>query len=234
VTTGRQRAGRSGPPLDALRRITSNRPPPVAYERCEMCAEPIGDDHQHVVDLESRALMCTCRGCYLLFTAEGAELRYRAVPDRYLSLPEVALGPGQWDSLEIPVGLVFLFRNSRQHRTVAFYPGPAGATESELPLKAWGAVVAANPQLSLVQADVEALLIRGPERGHHEVTCSIVPIDACYELVGRLRRLWRGFDGGADAAAAMEDFFAMVAARSRPAPTVAALASPGAAEPSPR
>ena len=40
-------------------------------ERCEMCAEPISDEHPHVVDLESRALMCTCRGCYLLFTAVG-------------------------------------------------------------------------------------------------------------------------------------------------------------------
>jgi len=33
-----------------------------------MCAEPIADEHQHVVNLESRVLMCTCRGCYLLFT----------------------------------------------------------------------------------------------------------------------------------------------------------------------
>jgi hypothetical protein len=192
----------------------------VTYERCEMCAEPIHDSHQHVVNLESRALMCTCRGCYLLFTAEGAELRYRAVPDRYLSLPGVGLSPGQWDSLDIPVGLVFLFRNSQQDRTVAFYPGPAGATESELPLEAWGSVVAANPQLSLVQADVEALLMRGPDRGRSDVSCTIVPIDACYELVGQLRTLWRGFDGGADAHAAMDAFFAHVAARSRPAPQV--------------
>ena len=41
-----------------------------------MCAEPIGDEHQHVVNVESRGLMCTCRSCYLLFTAEDAALRY--------------------------------------------------------------------------------------------------------------------------------------------------------------
>ena len=35
------------------------------------------------------------------------------------------------------VGLAFFFRNSALDRTVAFYPGPAGATESELDLKAW-------------------------------------------------------------------------------------------------
>jgi Family of unknown function (DUF5947) len=183
-----------------------------------MCAEPIGEAHQHVVNLESRALMCTCRGCYLLFTAEDAELRYRAVPDRYLSFPDFVLGPGQWDSLEIPVGLAFLFRNSMQGRTVAFYPGPAGATESELPLEAWTSVVAVNPELGLLRPDVEALLLRAPERGSADATCNLVPIDACYELVGRLRRLWRGFDGGADAHEAMDSFFSVVSARSRPAP----------------
>jgi len=206
--------------LSTLRRITSTRPAPITFERCEMCAEPIAEQHQHVVNLESRALMCTCRGCYLLFTAEAAEMRYRAVPDRYLSFPEFLLGPGQWDQLEIPVGLVFLFRNSMLQRTIAFYPGPAGATESELPLEAWDSVVRANPQLGLLQPDVEALLVRSPERGRADFTCNIVPIDACYELVGQLRQLWRGFDGGKDAHQAMDEFFDKISKRSRPAPTV--------------
>jgi hypothetical protein len=47
-----------------------------------------------------------------------------------------------------------------------------------------------------------------------------VPIDACYALVGQLRRLWRGFDGGTEAHQAMDDFFAEIAARSRPAPPI--------------
>jgi len=107
------------------------------------------------------------------------------------------------------------------NRTIAFYPGPAGATESELPLEAWTSVVAANPQLGLLQADVEALLIRSPERGRAGgFTCNIVPIDACYELVGQLRQLWRGFDGGKDAHEAMDAFFENVSRRSRPAPAV--------------
>jgi hypothetical protein len=44
-----------------------------------------------------------------------------------------------------------------------------------------------------------------------------VPIDRCYELVGVLRRVWRGFDGGQEARALIDGFFADVAARSRPA-----------------
>ncbi len=203
--------------LAVLRRITADRPRPQVGERCEMCAEPITAVHQHVVDVESRSLMCTCRGCYLLFTAEEAALRFRAVPDRYLSFPDFQLGPGQWDELEIPVGLAFFFRNSKQERTIAFYPGPAGATESELELDAWATVLAANPGLDVVAPDVEALLIRAPERGRGGYDCHLVPIDVCYELIGRLRQVWRGFDGGSDAREAMAEFFTMVSTRSRAA-----------------
>jgi hypothetical protein len=213
---------RSGDPLATLRQVASTRPAPMVGERCEMCAQPIADRHQHVVNLESRVLMCTCRSCYLLFTAEHAELRYRAVPDRYLSFPAFTFGAREWDELQIPVGLAFLFRNSVQDRTVAFYPGPAGATESELSLDAWSRIVEANPQLGLLRPDVEALLLRGPDRrGHPGYTAHVVPIDACYELVGRLRSLWRGFDGGQEAQEAIEEFFATVERRSRPAPPAA-------------
>lgn len=201
-------------PLSSLRRITTTRPAPVTGERCDMCAEPIAEHHPHVVNLESRALMCTCRGCYLLFTDQQAQLRYRAVPDRYLSFPGFTIDARQWDELQIPVGLAFLFRNSMQGRVIAFYPSPAGATESELSLDAWDRIVAANPDLDMLLPDVEALLVRQVDG---RAQCNLVPIDACYELVGRLRLLWRGFDGGREVHDAMDEFFARVDSRSRPA-----------------
>ena len=52
-----------------------------------------------------------------------------------------------------------------------------------------------------------------PNRG--SVECYIVPIDACYELVGQLRRLWRGFDGGREANDALDAFFDDVSAKAR-------------------
>lgn len=207
-------------PLAVLRRAAGRQPPSPDGERCEMCAEPITSSHQHIVSLENRTLMCACRGCYLLFTDENADMRYRAVPDRYVSFPSFSLGSAQWDALEIPVGLAFLFRNSIQHRMVAFYPGPAGAAESELPLGAWDQVAAANPDLAVLRADVEALLIRMPDRQGAAVDCHLVPIDSCYELVGQMRQTWRGFDGGQDARAVMDVFFATVGARSRPVRSV--------------
>jgi hypothetical protein len=212
--------------LAVLARVAATRPPPTAQERCDMCAVDIGEQHQHVVDLVGRGLMCTCRPCYLLFTAEEAELRYRAVPDRYLSFPGFAVFAGQWDELEIPVGLAFFFVNSELGRTVAFYPGPAGATESELPLGAWDRIVAGNPGFGLVRPDVEALIVRMPERrsgdGSARAEAFLVPIDRCYELVGLLRRAWRGFDGGQEARALLDTFFADLAARSAPAGSGAA------------
>jgi len=226
MTAGSNRPSADGSPLAVLSRITARRPAVVAGERCEMCAEPIADEHQHVVGLTTRTLMCTCRGCYLLFTDEHAELRYRAVPDRYLSFPDFALEPAQWDALEIPVGLAFFFTNSILGQTVAFYPGPVGAAESELPMGAWDDVVAANPQLRVVAADVEALIVRGPSRERTGFECYLVPIDACYELVGELRRVWRGFDGGQDARDRIASFFATAAKRSRPAPELKAAVDP--------
>jgi hypothetical protein len=212
VTTGRS-------PLGTLRRINGSRPAPPVGERCEMCSAPVSDEHQHVVDVQSRSLMCTCRPCYLLFTDQQAELRYRSVPDRYLSFPGFRLEQSDWDDLQIPVGLAFLFKNTVQDRVVAFYPSPAGATESELSMAAWDRVLAANPALGLLLPDVEALLVRGGRDPGDTggFTCHVVPIDACYELVGRMRMTWRGFDGGQEARAALDEFFEMVEHRSRPA-----------------
>ena len=216
---GRMTTTRPENPLDVLRRIRATRPAPSAEERCEMCAEPIGEQHQHVVDLASRGLMCTCRPCYLLFTAEGAELRYHAVPERYLSFAEVVMDPRQWDELEIPVGLAFFFANSELGRTVAFYPGPAGATESELPLGAWDRVVDAHPVLRTLAPDVEALIVRMPDRtwGRSRRRPSSSRSTAATSSSGPC-----GWCGGVSTAARRRGpsstaFFAAMAARSRPA-----------------
>jgi len=202
-------------PYDVLARITSNRrAPQPAGQRCEMCSESIADEHQHVVNVAGRQLMCVCRGCYLLFTDSHAELRYRAVPDRYLSFPDFALDRRSWEALQIPVGLAFFFRNSALDRTVAFYPGPAGATESELDLDAWRVISEAEPRVGLVEDDIEALLVRVPDKADDgQPECYLVPIDACYEFVGGLRTRWRGFDGGQEARQFIDDFFATIAER---------------------
>lgn len=205
----------SDAPLTALRRIARRRPAPPP-ELCEMCATPTEPGHPHVVDLQARRLMCACRPCWLLFTDHHADLRYRAVPDRYLRFAGPVLDERAWDELQIPVGLAFFFRSSVQQRMVACYPGPAGATESGLDLPAWERIAADHPALATLRPDVEALLARRGAPGF------LVPIDACYELVGRLRTRWRGFEGGPEARDAIDGFFARLHERSRPAAGAAA------------
>jgi len=188
-----------------LRRFLQPAPRRTPGEQCEMCTEPVGEGHSHVIDLTSRAIMCTCRGCYLLFTHTGAGgKRHRAVPDRYLHATSFPLGEALWDSIGIPVRMAFLFRNSVLDTTVAFYPSPAGATESLLPLGAWEEMLESDSELASVKPDVEALLLNRTEAGFE---CFLVPIDACYELVGLVRLHWRGFDGGTEAWEAINGFF---------------------------
>ena len=191
---------------------------PAAEEACEFCATPIPAEHGHVADLDQSMLMCACRACYLLFTNSSAGLpradagrgRYRAVPDRYLSDPERPLSAAEWDSLEIPVGLAFFLRSSEG--MAGFYPSPAGATECRLDLQAWDRIAASHPMLAAAAPDVEAVLI---SRGADGVEYFLVPIDACYELSGRMRMLWRGFDGGSEARQSITEFLTGVRSRAR-------------------
>ncbi|UIJ56495.1 DUF5947 family protein [Amycolatopsis acidiphila] len=187
-----------------LRRFLRPAPRPAPGEQCEMCAEPLSERHSHVIDLDSRAIMCTCRGCYLLFTRPGAG-RHRAVPERYLHAPDSPAGRRLRESAGIPVRMAFFFVNSRQNRPVAFYPSPAGATESLLSLDEWEQLRA---EFGTLEPDVEALLVNGDE-------AFLVPIDVCYELVGLVKLHWRGFDGGTEAWEAIDGFFAELRRRSR-------------------
>lgn len=197
--------------LSVLRRIMAPRERASAGERCEMCGEDIASEHGHVASLGERRLLCTCRACYLLFTQEGAGgRRLRAVPERYRLASEFAISQEQWDELAIPVDLVFLFQQgaldeAQAASLVACYPSPAGATESELDLHLWSDLAAQNPVLADAQPDVEAVLVR--RRGPGRYDCFLVPIDACYELVGIVRMHWRGFQGGPEVWRRIDEFF---------------------------
>ncbi|MFJ6617945.1 DUF5947 family protein [Kitasatospora sp. NPDC091335] len=191
-------------------------PAPPRPEQCAFCGHDLPAGHRHLVDVEERALACACTACGLLFRQPGAAGgRYRTVPDRYLTDPEGELDQRAWSALGIPVGTAFLFRNTVLDQLLAFYPGPAGATESELDEDTWQRALGGSRLAAALEPDVEALLLR--RTGEH-VTCLLVPIDVCYELVGRLRRCWHGFDGGAEARAELDEFFAKLAALARPLP----------------
>jgi len=116
-------------------------------------------------------------------------------------LENFLLTDADWDTLNIPIGLAFFQKT--QARIIAFYPGPAGPTESLLELNAWSKLVANNPVLAEQQSDVEALLVNriNGAREYYQV-----PIDRCYALVGLIRTHWRGVSGGDEAWNTIADF----------------------------
>jgi hypothetical protein len=186
-----------------------------AQERCELCGEPVAPEHRHLLDLSRRELMCACRACAILFDRKAAGAgHYRLVPDRRLRVEDLELSDLAWEDLRLPVEMAFFFHSTAAGRVQAFYPSPMGPTESLLGLEAWDDLVAANPVLSGLAPDVEALLVnrvRGA-RGHW-----IVPIDDCYALVGLIRTRWRGLTGGTEVWLEIQRFFEGLDRRARPA-----------------
>ncbi len=187
-----------------------------ALEHCDLCSAPIAPEHRHLLDVGTRELMCACRPCSLLFdrAAAGAGGRhYRLVPDRRLRIDDLELDDVAWADLRLPVELAFFFHSTPAERVQAFYPSPMGATESLLGLDAWRSLEDANPVLTTLEPDVEALLVhraRG-ERRHH-----LVPISDCYELSGLIRTRWRGLTGGREVWAEISRFYDALDGRARP------------------
>jgi hypothetical protein len=203
--------------LSSRLRQLARRPPPEEREqdeRCELCSEPIPPQHRHLLDLDTRELMCACRACSLLFDRSAAGgAHYRLVPDRRLQLADLELDDVRWADLRVPVDMAFFFHDSRAGKVVAFYPSPAGATESLLALDAWNELERENPVLSGIEPDVEALLVdRSRGRRRHFV----VPIEDCYRLVALIRTRWRGFSGGTEVWEQIDGFFDGLASRSKP------------------
>jgi len=183
-------------------------------EHCELCATALDDRHGHLVDLERRSLACACRACYLLFTAPGSgHGRYRAVPEDVHRDPAHPLGVADWDSLGVPVGTAFFFRNSDLGRIVGCYPSPGGATETELDLAEWDRLSTECPLLGALDPDVQAIFVH---RDDDRIEYFRVPIDACYALVGEVRMRWRGLDGGEEIRTTLAAFVAGLRERARP------------------
>jgi Family of unknown function (DUF5947) len=174
-------------------------------ERCDLCGEPVAPRHRHLIDVENRRLLCACRACTILFDHSGAGGgHYRLLPETSRALVGFELDDALWRGLDIPVDLAFFFHSSPAGKVVAFYPAPAGATESLLPLEAWDDLVRRNPALEDLEPDVEALLVNRREGAREHW---IVPVDRCYELVGVIRSHWTGFGGGAELWEQVEGFF---------------------------
>lgn len=173
-----------------------------------MCGEPVAVEHRHLLNLTSREILCACRACTILFDqpASGAGTR-KLIPTRYKYLEHFQMTDYQWEGLGIPVRMAFFVRNTPAQRVLAFYPSPAGPTESLLSLETWEDLELHNPVLKEMEPDVEALLLN---RIRDTRDCFLVPIDECYKLVGLIRMSWTGLGGGQEVWRQIDEFFALL------------------------
>lgn len=186
---------------------------PISEERCGLCGVPVPTEHRHLLDCSARRLVCTCRACTLLFDhrAAGAGGRhYRLVPDQLTLITDFALDDALWSAIGVPVDMAFFFFDTALGKTVAFYPGAMGVTESELPLDAWSDLARLNPVLGQLEEDVQALLVN---RKHTPHQYWLAPVDICYALAGLIRQRWRGFTGGDEVWTDIADFFTRLRSR---------------------
>lgn len=180
---------------------------------CDLCGTPLESVHFHVVDREASRLLCACRACASSFAGTSAR-RHRAVPKQVRRDATFRLSDAELAALGVPVGLFFLCRRTNPARWVGFFPGALGPAEAEVDQAACAALAARSKLVATLEPDVEALLIRRERSGAESAYA--VPIDECYRLTGLLRQFHRGFDGGDEARAVLEDFFAELARRSEP------------------
>jgi hypothetical protein len=192
------------PAPNALASIRRFLRPRTEVEHCTLCSAPLRDDHTHLVEPATRRLACACDACALLFDGPGAG-RFRRVPRRVVEIPDFLLTEEAWESLQLPINLAFFVRSTPARRVVAYYPSPAGATESLVAAEAWESLAEDNPDLRDMEPDVEALLVNriGMSRDHFRLG-----VDHCYRLVGLVRSHWRGLSGGVMVWGEVARFFA--------------------------
>ena len=174
-----------------------------------MCATPLVAEHQHLLELEKRRVMCACDPCAILFNGNTRQ-HYRRIPRDVFRLGDFAMDDQEWESLLIPINLAYFVHDSTQGRVVAQYPSPGGAMESSLDLEYWNTIAERNPVLKKFEPDVEALLVNriGEPRYYR------APIDQCFRLVGLIRTRWHGLSGGTEVWQEIDRFFEQLDSRS--------------------
>jgi hypothetical protein len=196
-------------PWSVLRRFVRPRPP---AERCELCGAVLAPEHEHLLEPSNRQLHCACTACSILFSGRQ-DARYRRVPPRADRLVDFRMGEETWDEFHLPIDLAFFAQGSAAGRIQAFFPSPAGATESLLTLENWDRLVEENPALRTLQPGLEALLVNRLKGAN---AAYLVSIDECYKLIGLIRTHWRGLSGGSAVWEEIGRYFEDLSSRSKP------------------
>jgi hypothetical protein len=195
--------------FDVLRSLRRTQP----QERCELCAAPLGGRHPHLLESSNGRILCSCDPCAILFSYREEGRKFLRLPSDPRKLTNFRISDADWSALLLPIDIAFFLNRSDVGRVIAYYPSPAGNTESLLSLDHWEDLVRNNPALSRMQPDIEALLVNRT-RGRRDYY--IAPLDECYRLTGLIRMHWRGLSGGDVVWEEIQRFFEALEQRSVP------------------
>jgi hypothetical protein len=174
---------------------------------CDLCGTSMPEEHRHLLQLEERSIVCVCESCWAL---RSGDAEYRPTGSRVRWLDDFELPPDLWARFGIPIGLAFFLLSGGS--VAAFYPSPAGATESELDLGVWSELVKLNPALDELEPDAEVLIV---DRLSDPPRSAIAPTDQAYRLVGLVKASWQGISGGSEVERAVTAFFDELRERAR-------------------
>lgn len=186
--------------LASLRRFTLSSQAPI--ERCELCGAGLAPEHQHLLNRGSRQAVCSCDACAILFCGRQGT-NFLRIPRRIVKLRGFSIPDPQWDAMMLPINLAFFVRRP-DGSAKAMYPSPAGIMESLIELPSWLALCGNSRALTDAEPEVEAMLVN---RIAKQPSYFLVPIDACFLLIGLIRTKWRGLSGGSEAQQAITGFF---------------------------
>lgn len=189
--------------ISSLKRLQMRQLPAAGPEpleaNCDLCGTSMSEEHRHLLHLDERSIVCVCESCWAL---RSGDAEYRPTGSRVLWLDDFALPDELWARLRIPISLAFFL--STGGGVVAFYPSPAGATESELDMGVWADLCAVNPVLEELEPEAEVLIVN---RFADQRAYAIAPTDEAYRLVGLVKASWEGISGGTALEGAVESFF---------------------------
>ena len=183
----------------ALRRFARAR---VPAESCELCGLALAAEHPHLFEHQRGRILCACNACSILFSGQE-QAKFLRVPRRITRLNNFAFSDAEWGAMTLPINLAF-FTRRRDGSTKAMYPSPAGVMESLIRLAPWLDLFGGDAALRDMEPEVEALMVN---RIGSSASYFIVPIDACYQLVGVIRTKWRGLSGGGEVWQAIGEYF---------------------------
>jgi hypothetical protein len=167
--------------------------PDLTEDHCDFCGRRLLPDHRHFLERPSKKILCACDHCTSAHHAGGP---YDLIPRRYEWLEDLVMPESLWLEFMIPVNIAFFVHDRETDTIITFYPGPVGATFSQLQIGAWQKLVQNNPDRLYLLPDLEAFIVN---RLDATAEYFIAPIDWCYRLVGVMRLHRKGIFGGREA-----------------------------------